>query len=332
MTGASVRDASQALSFSELADTLGLGMAYVLEVSADGRARRFLTLGETCREITGVDRAAALVDAMALYRLFPEQHRALLDDPAQASEAAGPFGIETELQLDSGEKRWVRMVSTPQRQADGATIWQGLMTDITERRAAEARHKLVLGEVAHRAKNGLAVMMGIVSQTARTVTDVQDFERQLLARLKAMAESQDLVTAAGGGAVSLAQVVDTSISAFDPARFDQDQPLANLRVSGGVAVAMGLLLHELATNAVKYGALSTPGGRVAFAWAISGPEQAELHWSEHGGPAVAAPSRKGFGSRVLEVALRDSGGGVDAEFLPAGFQARMWFPISRAGD
>jgi two-component sensor histidine kinase len=143
-----------------------------------------------------------------------------------------------------------------------------------------------------------------------------------------MATAQDLVTATGGLPVQLSDVVVKAMTPFGLPRFDIDPALAGVTIVGEIAVGMGLTLHEMATNAVKYGALSNATGRVKIGRAAADDGLVALEWREVGGPPVTAPSRQGFGSRVLEAALRNQGGKVEYRFDPAGFAARMEFPQS----
>ena len=135
----------------------------------------------------------------------------------------------------------------------------GTSLDITERKAAEERRALLMGELAHRAKNGIAVIMAIVSQTARGQTTVEGFQELIMSRLQAMANSQDLVTASGGGSVGLGDVIDKALSPFGQGRVDLDPAIADVIIRGEMAVGMGLLLHEMATNAPpRTGPITSP--------------------------------------------------------------------------
>ena len=234
--------------------------------------------------------------------------------------------IEVEMRHPDGDTRWRRIASCPRALPDGSVVWDGLLVDITETKAADERRSLVMGEMAHRAKNGLAVMMGIVSQTARSAGSVAEFEDVLMARLAAMARSYDLVTGAHGGAVPLTGVVREVLSAFGLARFEISTAVEGASIAGQMAAALGLLLHEMATNAVKYGALSNRSGRVRILVAEAGDGRLALHWCEVGGPPVEPPAKLGFGSRVLQLALAPFGGKVTCEYPPEGFQARAEFP------
>jgi two-component sensor histidine kinase len=170
--------------------------------------------------------------------------------------------------------------------------------------------------------------MAIVQQTARSATTLEGFEELLMARLQSMATAQDLVTATGGRPVLLADVVGQTMAPFGHARFEIAE-LEEVNVAGEVAVALGLLLHEMATNAVKYGALSNARGKVRIVREDREAGKVALFWCENGGPQVTAPKRQGFGTRLLQAALRNQGGEVEFRFEPQGFEAQVVFP--RAG-
>ena len=227
-----------------------------------------------------------------------------------------------------GKPRWLQARGRVVREAGGVILVVGANLDVTDRKEAEERRSLILRELAHRAKNGILIMMTIVAQTARGATSVKHFEEVLTARLKSMADSQDLVTQAGR-TLPLTDLLDRALTPFDPARFDRDAQLAEVNIPSGVVVAMALLLHELSTNAVKYGALSAEAGRVRLSITEKGDERVVLDWTEVGGPKVGPVSRKGFGSRLMDVSLRNNGGHVEGEFHPDGFRARITFPAAR---
>jgi two-component sensor histidine kinase len=229
-----------------------------------------------------------------------------------------------------GNARWLQSRGRVVKDAEGITMVVGSTLDITDRKTAEERRSLILRELAHRAKNGIVIMMTIVSQTARSATSVKHFEDVLLARLKSMADSQDLVTQAAGKPLPLADLVDQALTPFDPGRFDVAPGLDGVRIPTEVVVALALLLHELSTNAVKYGALSAPAGRVKLDLAPAAEGRAVLGWTEVGGPPVRPTARRGFGTRLLDVSLRNNGGKVEGEFHPEGFRARILFPVAAA--
>lgn len=248
---------------------------------------------------------------------------------ARDKPAGGDYSLEHRIVTPAGETRWIlahaRVAKNPE---GGARLVVGTSLDVTARKAAEERRGLLTGELAHRLKNGIAVIMGIVGQTARGQATVEGFEELLMARLRAMANSQDLVTASGGGPVSLADVIGQAVEPFGQARFDLDDDFAGVTIRGEIAVGMGLLLHEMATNAVKYGALSNGAGRVRIALEQAPEDRAAFAWCEVGGPEVKPSASRGFGTRLLNQVLRNQGGDVKFDFHPQGFQARVAFPVA----
>ncbi|WP_309606300.1 PAS domain-containing protein [Phenylobacterium sp.] len=311
-----------------------------LEVAADATGLGFWEWDVEADRVVWSDRNKHLHGLPADAEVTVESYVALVhpDDVAvvrNAFEAArdrpsgGDYSIEHRIVAPDGETRWLSSHARVSNAADGqARLVVGTTLDITERRAAEERRVLVLGELAHRARNFMAVIMAIVGQSARGQPTVESFRQVLTARLQAMATSQDLVTAAGGQPVVLAEVIARSVTVFGLGRFDLDGALAEVTVRGDMAVGMGLLLHELGTNAVKYGALSNDTGRVAVALKPADAGRAAFEWREAGGPAVTPSTRQGFGTRLLQQALRNQGGKVTFDFSPRGFSARVDFPVA----
>ena len=252
-------------------------------------------------------------------------YRRAVEDPGTAD-----FVIEhrTAHQPD-GKTRWIQWRARFLKDDDRLRCVVGSTLDITDRKTAEERRSLVLRELAHRAKNGILVMMTIVAQTARGAGSVKEFEEVLTARLQSMADSQDLVTQVSGRSLPLADLLDRALTPFDPQRFDVDPKLSEISIPSEMVVAMALLLHELSTNAVKYGSLSAPSGRVTLNLAEADPGHAVVSWTETGGPPVKPLTRKGFGTRLLEISLRNNGGHVEGSFDPRGFQAKIHFPTAQ---
>jgi PAS domain S-box-containing protein len=229
-----------------------------------------------------------------------------------------------------GKSRWLQQRGRVLKDADGVSLVVGATFDITDRKTAEERRSLVLRELAHRAKNGIMVMMTIVSQTARSAASVRDFEEVLTSRLQSMVDSQDLVTQVSGRSLPLGDLLGRALTPFGPERFDLEPGVRELSIPNDMVVALALLIHELSTNAVKYGALSAPTGRVTLGLASTTEGKAHLNWIESGGPKVRPPTRRGFGTRLLDISLRNNGGRVEPQFDPAGFRADIHFPLGRA--
>lgn len=199
----------------------------------------------------------------------------------------------------------------------------------SRRRLDEAQAKLqtLVSELAHRNRNALAVIMSIVSQSARRVASADEAVQIINERLDALARSQQVVLENKGACVPLSAVIETALAPFGPERF-AIAPSPAAFVEPDLAAPLGLVLHELATNALKYGALLSAEGRVALGWAPGYP-LACLSWRESGGSAVAEPARTGFGTRLLGAALAPHGGRVERRFDPEGVTCDMLIPLAR---
>lgn len=207
-------------------------------------------------------------------------------------------------------------------------------SDITERHRAETLRELLLNELNHRVKNSLAVVQGLAAQTFKPGLDPDVARRAFDGRLKALAAAHDLLTAANWAGASLRSVITEAVhGAADPARVAIDGPDVQLRPQTSVTLA--LAIHELATNAVKHGALSVATGTVRVAWTLDPPATSggamrlQLLWREAGGPPVVPPARRGFGSRMLEQGLAtEIDGSVRLEFAADGLRCHIDAPIA----
>jgi two-component sensor histidine kinase len=176
---------------------------------------------------------------------------------------------------------------------------------ILERERHEEQLKLLNRELAHRMKNTLAMVQSIVSQTLRGASSLSDAAATISARIQALAKAQDLLTGTSVTAAEVSAIANAAVAPHsdDEMRFQMQGP--NVYLSAQQALGLSMAIHELATNATKYGALSLPGGRVDIRWACDGDESFSFDWRESGGPPVSEPSRRGFGSRLTERVVSD---------------------------
>lgn len=282
------------------------------------------------RELFGLTGDRPLTIDDHLERVHPEDRELTREAYKRVIEGSDDDALSLEYRTQpraDGRPRWILTRGRVLKDAQGARRAVGSNLDITDRRTTEERRGLVLRELAHRVKNGILVMMTIVAQTAKSAQGVKDFEQLLLGRLQSMADSQDLVTQTTGRSLPLADLLGRALTPFDPSRFDIDPQLQKISISNQMVVGMALLLHELSTNAVKYGALSAPTGRVKLGFVEAASGTARLKWMELGGPEVRPATRKGFGSRLMDISLRNDGGHVVARFEPTGFEADIHFPL-----
>jgi two-component sensor histidine kinase len=193
----------------------------------------------------------------------------------------------------------------------------GTVADITERKQREEQVHLLMREVNHRAKNMLSVVDAIAHQTATRTPE--DFIERFSERIQALSANQDLLVRNAWHGVEMKDLICAQLSPFADligSRIVVQGP--KLRLNAACAQAIGLALHELTTNAGKYGALSTDRGRVNICWEIDS-DTLTMSWTEREGPPVSAPERRGFGSIVIEtMAERSVGGAVDLDYAPPG--------------
>ncbi len=202
-----------------------------------------------------------------------------------------------------------------------------VLTDISGRKEAEAQQSIINSEISHRLKNMLAMVQAIAQQTLKPVTDrvhVETFEK----RLQALSSAHDVLLDQNRDEGSIAKIIAATLHRILPSeRLDIEGPETTVGQKGTLSLA--LLLHELATNAMKYGALSNETGRVAITWMVDGAgdeRRLRLHWRETDGPPVALPDRRGFGSKLIRMGLIGNGG-VQLDYAPSGFTAEMTAPL-----
>jgi PAS domain S-box-containing protein len=248
-------------------------------------------LGYTPEEIVGAP----------LQRFIPPDqlpmHRQMLQRKLQGAPATryemqlvGKTGARFTLEVNS------RLIFDDRRTPVGI---HSIARDVTERKDAEARQTLLVRELQHRAKNLLAVMQSITSSTLSSSSDLQTAHDTILGRLQALARAQDFIASGSSGGVPIDEIVRGELALFVP-RVSVDGP----QVLAGSAFAQmfAVVVHELATNATKYGSLSQPNGRIDVKWDIQG-NSFRFAWIERGGPPVHEPTSQGFGSRLMRAAL-----------------------------
>ena len=202
--------------------------------------------------------------------------------------------------------------------------------DITALKEAEEQERLLALELNHRMKNLLTIVRAIASQTLKGAAGGREATEAFTARLASLGAAQDLLTQSSWSNVGMRSLVETSIRPHAPSnRVDIGGP--DLIVNSKCALTLTLALHELATNAVKYGSLGGDTGRVRIEWSCH--RNFEFRWEEIGGPSVSVPERKGFGSRMIERALAGYfRGHTSADYRPSGLVFRLNAPLSALSD
>ncbi|RWE34484.1 MAG: PAS domain-containing protein [Mesorhizobium sp.] len=206
------------------------------------------------------------------------------------------------------------------------------IVDATERVRADAAKDMLFGELRHRMKNLLAVTQSLAKQTPTQGRTVEEYRDALMGRFGALVEAQDL--AFGEESVSdLAYLIERVLAPYaaDPAAVSIE-PGTAVVLAPSTIMSLSLVLHELATNAAKYGALSVPGGRVHVIWKLEeNNTQLRLKWVERGGPAVVSPESTGYGTKLIQSATTYSlGGRVEQDYAAEGLQAELVIPLGSA--
>jgi two-component sensor histidine kinase len=232
--------------------------------------------------------------------------------------------------LDGAKRtRWHDLTIQPIFTEDGsveAVYVEGY--EVTDKVEAEERLKLVAREVDHRANNLLAVIQSIVRLSRGK--SVEDLQRNLIGRVDALARAHELLASARWRGADLRRLIEEELLPYTLDETGRARLLGpDMALSPGEAQALAMGLHELATNAAKYGPLSAPDGRIDVVWARDAGGGRHIRWQELGGPPVTPPARKGFGVSVLELTLRGVGGRTQLEWRPAGLVCQFDLPPER---
>jgi two-component sensor histidine kinase len=294
-----------------------------------GTEQRFALVNNAFLQLIGHRPVIGKTVGEALPEVVNQGFVDLLAEVMRTGEPYVAEGLGVRLQRAPGlplEERFLNFIYQPILGPDGEA-WGVFVegSDVTERVRAQEQQKLLVDELNHRVKNTLATVQAIAHQTLRTTSDPVAFRGAFEARLMALSATHDLLTAAGWRSASLRDVLLREVKPHGAERYSLDGP--DVPLAPSQAVALGLLIHELATNAAKYGALSSGAGRVAVAWTFEAGVL-NLTWTETGGPAVSPPTRRGFGSRLIERSLESGlGGKADLDYRREGVVCAVRLPL-----
>lgn len=258
-------------------------------------------------------------------RFIPSEDRARVEaEVARAIASRTPFECEHRVYLKGGEIGWVHSRAVPILSESGEIVeWFGAASDVTAERQQHERLQVMIHELDHRVKNTLAMVQAIAMQTFRDSADLATAQDVFTQRLRAIAEANALLTGEKGAGAALRPAIERALRPHcpDAARLSLEGP--DVALTPKTALAISLALHELATNAVKYGAWSDDRGVVELYWHTAPAEgdvfDLMLDWVERDGPAVTPPTRRGFGSKLIERGLASElDGAVRLRFDPGG--------------
>ncbi len=240
--------------------------------------------------------------------ILPEHRKRARKEFSNAILQGGSFTIEFPINRPDGSEIWTALAGDVIKDAQGLPVSaRGISQDITERKNWEKRQAMLLRELSHRVKNTLAVVQSAARQTLRSSPDPKSFVSAFEGRIRSLAASHSLLTEADWSGAKLDTIIGHQVAALVhdyEGRFRLRGP--DVVLSAEMATQIGLVLHELATNAVKYGALSVPEGRVNIAWSVT-PTKLSLMWRETGGPAVERkPEFSGFGTLLIRLSTTRS--------------------------
>lgn len=288
------------------------------------------------KEILGLKANDELTHEQFLGLLSPEA-RARRDQVYENTLRTGA-DYDAEYRL-TGNGRWVNLRGQPMNDGGGRPRRLiGVVLDVTDRHEAfaavsesERRQRLLIDELNHRVKNTLATIQSIAAQTAKRAVTTDEFRKSFEARLIALSSTHNALTRGGWEMASLRELFDHEMKPYAEEQIRLRG--ADVQLGAKQTLALGMVLHELATNAAKYGALSSPDGTLDVAWAVEPGEGSDLlriEWSEVGGPLVAAPARKGFGSRLIQASIEQELGGAAAlRYEADGFKCSLSIPLTR---
>lgn len=267
--------------------------------------------------------------------LHPDDRSRVQERWEDALRTGEAYDDEYRVRRHDGVYRWFLDRALPVRGQDGRILrWFGTCTDVDEQKQTEDARQLLIRELNHRVKNLFAVASGIVSVSARRAGSVRDMAEMIRGRLGALARAHDAIHAANGGSRESTTLQDVIRTILAPHSGDAGGPIAvegpSVAIGPNAAAGLALVLHELATNAVKYGALSAHRGQVRLAWSLD-ETQLLLEWQESGGPAVdAPPASEGFGTQIARMTVAGQlGGQIDTRWESAGVRVRLALPIER---
>lgn len=304
---------------AHLAAIVASSPSAILSLSPDGTIR---TWNEAATRLFGYTAQEAVGQPVGI--LAPQDARAVFEKLYADVRAGSTVHTDVVRRHKDGRLLDVSVNVAPMYDDAGKLVGiSSISRDIGERKARERHIEFLMRELAHRSKNLLAVVQAIAGQTARNSPSVGEFQRRFSERIGAMARSQDLLVARNWKGTPMAELVQAQLAPFaeaDSTRITATGPDLELRPEA--VHSLTLALHELATNAAKYGALSVPEGRVAIVWEVGPPapgQRFRLTWRESNGPPVSPPTRKGFGHLVISDMVASSlRGKIELEYAAEG--------------
>jgi PAS domain S-box-containing protein len=306
----------------------------ISETAADGS---FLRVNEAICDITGYSR-----DELMRNRLFAHTHPddADPDRDAWVRQAAGDidfYSVEKRFVRKDSRVIWISVRSQSVRDPDGNFLYAvRVVQDVTDRKLAEQRQKLLVDELNHRVKNTLATVQSLASQSARGVESTAVFRDRFEGRLIALSKAHDQLTVRHWEHANLRDILSGSLAPYMPGGHERTMMRGeDVTLRPRAALTLAMAFHELTTNAAKYGALSGESGNIELRWEeqkarAARPAHLKIEWIESGGPAVVKPQRRGFGSTLIEGSIASElGGNATLDYEPEGLRCTIEIPVGQ---
>ena len=252
-------------------------------------------------------------------------------------EGSSSSGTEVLYRRKDGSEFWAALFVSPVRDGGGDVVqYFASLIDLSKHKEDEVRSRMLIDELNHRVKNTLSTVQSIVWQTLRTTTDPKAIRQSIESRLFALSRSHDLLTREKWESAGLLDIAHDAMEPFGVSGGRADRIVItgeNIRFPPKAALALSIAFNELATNAVKYGALSNAVGSILIGWTTETAPAGKrllLNWTEKGGPQVTPPAHRGFGSRVIERGLtHELEGTVHLDYRPDGLVCTMDIPLPK---
>lgn len=321
----------RALAAAQAAERAKAELASLVEQSTDfigmaDREGRVFFLNHAARRMVGLSPDADLSATRILDYFVEADRQTIANEAIPAATSEGFWEAELHFRnFATGETIPVLYSIFPLRDAAQALVGYGTVTkDISPQKREEKRRADITREMAHRMKNTLAMVQAIVAQTFLSAPTVEEGRKRIAGRLTALAKAQDILTTTGTALAPISEVVGAALAPhlIQQGRFSVSGP--EVELTGPQALGLSLALHELATNAAKYGALSNEDGKVEILWKVSEGNRLNICWQEIGGPSVSTPAVTGFGSKLLQrIVGAYFEGTATLDFDPAGVRFHL---------
>jgi PAS domain S-box-containing protein len=301
---------------------------HLLAWEADVHTGQFTYVGPQAADLLGYPLEEWYRPEFWIDHIHPDDRQWAIDARRQHIATAVDYELAYRMVAADGHPVWIQNLVHVIHDDAGPRVLRGFMIDVTARKRAEEARQLLLRELDHRVKNTLSTVQAVAELTLRTSTSLEQFAETFRGRVAALARMHAAIWRNKGTPLGLRDLAELSLAPFGREGERVSIEGAEVPIPLGSVGALGLVLHELATNAAKHGALSVASGSVRLAWRPDG-DRLCLTWRESGGPAVTEPTHRGFGSTLIRESIPyELAGSVALDFAPGGVECTITFPLA----